>query len=52
MTIYLAGGNHAKIHALGFTSISGLEKYHFDSVDSTSLTTGNRFRMLYHFDRT
>ena len=42
--------NHAKIHALGFTSITGLEKFHFDSVDSTSWTTGNRFGMLYHFD--
>ena len=40
----------AKIHGLGFTSLEGLTKYHFDSVDSTSWTTGNRFGYLYYFD--
>lgn len=40
----------AKIHGLGFTSLSGLEKYHFDSVDSTAWTTGNRFGYVYHFN--
>lgn len=39
-----------KIHGLGFTSLTGLEKYHFDSVDSTAWTTGNRFGYLYFFD--
>lgn len=39
-----------KIHGLGFTSLSGLEQYHFDSVDSTAWTTGNRFGYLYWFD--
>ena len=39
-----------KIHGLGFTALASLPKYHFDSVDSTSWTTGNRFGMLYHFD--
>ena len=39
-----------KIHGLGFTSLASLPRYHFDSVDSTSWTTGNRFGMLYHFD--
>lgn len=39
-----------KIHGLGFTSLAGLEQYHFDSVDSTAWTTGNRFGYLYYFD--
>ena len=39
----------AKIHALGYTSIEGLKKYHFDSVDSTSWTAGNRFGFIYRF---
>lgn len=39
-----------KIHGLGFTSLEGLTKYHFDSVDSTSWTTGNRFGYLFYFD--
>lgn len=40
----------AKIHALGFTSLEGIQQYHFDSVDSTAWTTGNRFGYLYFFD--
>lgn len=40
----------AKIHGLGFTNLKGLEKYHFDSVDSTSWTTGNRFGAVYKFN--
>lgn len=39
-----------KIHGLGFTSLNGITKYHFDSVDSTAWTTGNRFGYLYYFD--
>lgn len=39
-----------KIHGLGFTSLEGLKKYHFDSVDSTAWTTGNRFGYLYFFN--
>ena len=39
-----------KIHGLGFTSLQGLPKYHFDSVDSTAWTTGNRFGYVYKFD--
>ena len=38
-----------KIHALGFTNFSGLRKYHFDSVDSTSWMGGGRFGQLYKF---
>lgn len=41
--------NGAKIHGLGFTQIPALRQYHFDSVDSTSWTTGNRFGHIYRF---
>lgn len=47
--IQTAHKNNAKIHALGFTSFDGIAKYHFDSVDSTAWTTGNRFGYLYFF---
>lgn len=40
----------AKIHGLGFTALDWLGKCHFDSVDSTAWTTGNRFGYLYYFD--
>lgn len=40
----------AKIHALGYTSIKGLRKYKFDSVDSTAWLYGNRGGFLYHFN--
>lgn len=40
----------AKIHGLGYTSISGLYKYHFDSTDSTAWLYGNRGGYLYSFN--
>ena len=40
----------AKIHGLGFTKLTLLPKFHFDSVDSTAWTTGNRFGYIYWFD--
>ena len=40
----------AKIHGLGFTNLEGLTRYHFDSVDSTAWTGGNRFGFVYHFN--
>ena len=40
----------AKIHGLGYTSEMGIRKYHFDSVDSTAWTTGNRFGCIYKFN--
>ena len=49
---YLIRESHrrsCKIHGLGFTSFSGLRKYHFDSVDSTSWLGGSRFGQLYKF---
>ena len=39
-----------KIHGLGFTNLDGMAKYHFDTVDSTSWTTGNRFGAVYRFN--
>ena len=48
--IRTAHENGAKIHALGFTSLEGIQEYHFDSVDSTAWTTGNRFGYLHYFD--
>ena len=44
-----AHNNGAKIHGLGYTSIEGLHKYHFDSVDSTAWLYGNRGGYLYKF---
>lgn len=40
---------NCKIHALGFTNPSELRKYHFDSVDSSSWTTGGRYGNVYMF---
>lgn len=39
-----------KIHGLGFTKLTKLSECHFDSVDSTAWTAGNRFGYLYFFD--
>lgn len=41
---------NCKIHGLGFTNLEWLRKCHFDSVDSTAWTTGNRFGFIYKFD--
>lgn len=48
--IKIAHENGAKIHGLGFTNLVGLTKYHFDSVDSTSWVSGNRFGSVYKFN--
>lgn len=48
--IKIAHQHNCKIHGLGFTSLEGLKNCHFDSVDSTAWTTGNRFGYIYHFD--
>ena len=48
--IQYAHKNNAKVHCLGFTKLNDLPRYHFDSVDSTAWTTGNRFGYLYYFD--
>lgn len=38
-----------KIHGLGYTRLSGLRQYHFDSVDSTAWLSGARFGQAYSF---
>lgn len=48
--IRYAHKNGAKVHCLGFTRLCDLPKYHFDSVDSTAWTTGNRFGFIYKFN--
>ena len=48
--IETAHEHDAKIHALGFTYINALPIYHFDSVDSTAWTSGNRFGSIYKFN--
>lgn len=40
----------AKIHGLGYTKLAMLPKMHFDSVDSTGWTAGNRFGFVFWFD--
>lgn len=39
-----------RIHGLGYTSIAGLKRLHFDSVDSTAWLYGNRGGYLYRFN--
>lgn len=48
--IKTAHKNGARIHGLGFTNLKGLTQYKFDSVDSTSWVSGNRFGSIYMFD--
>lgn len=47
--IQQAHAHNAKIHALGLTNMDAIQKYHFDSVDSSSWSCGNRFGMVYKF---
>lgn len=39
----------AKIHGLGYTNLKGLQQYHFDSVDSSTWSAGNRFGHIFTF---
>ena len=41
---------NTKVHGLGFTNLALLPQVHFDSVDSTAWTAGNRFGFVYYFD--
>lgn len=50
MMINKAHQRKCKLHGLGFTALNWLKKCHFDSVDSTAWTTGNRFGYVYRFD--
>lgn len=40
----------AKIHGLGFTSLAGLTRCHFDSVDSATWLVGDRFSNICRFE--
>lgn len=42
--------HNCKVHGLGYTSIKGMQKYRFHSVDSTAWLYGNRGGFLYYFD--
>lgn len=42
--------NNAKIHGLGFTNIDWLKKLHFDSVDSTSWISGQKFGVIHQWN--
>lgn len=42
----------ARIHGLGMTSLKVLERCHFDSVDSSVWTCGNRYGCVYRFNGT
>lgn len=50
--IRIAHENGARLHGLGYTAIKGLEKLHFDSVDSTAWVSGNKFGGVYEFTGT
>ena len=39
-----------RVHGLGFTNLNWIPRCHFDSVDSTAWTTGNRFGFIYKFN--
>lgn len=47
--IHEAHKRKCKVHGLGITGMTGITKYHFDTVDSTAWTTGNRFGGVYIF---
>lgn len=42
--------NNAMIHGLGFTHTRILDKYHFDTVDSSSWIGGQRYGLEYRFE--
>ena len=41
---------NCKVHGLGYTNLTGLKKYHFYSVDSSSWISGNKFGHVHKFD--
>jgi hypothetical protein len=48
--INIAKEHGTKVHGLGYTNLKGLEKYKFDSVDSTSWLYGNRSGEVFKFN--
>ena len=49
--IKIAHDNNCKIHALGYTRLSSLQNYNFDSIDSTTWLSGKKFGKLFIFDK-
>ena len=47
--ISMAHKNDCKVHGLGYTKMDNLQKYRFDSVDSTTWTMGGQFGELHQF---
>lgn len=45
----MARSEGTRVHGLGFTSLEGLKKYPFYSVDSTAWLSGNKFGAVYQF---
>lgn len=48
--IDMARKKGVKVHGLGFTRVNELQKYRFDSIDSTAWLYGNRGGFLYRFN--
>jgi len=48
--LQIAKANQCKVHGLGFTSLSGMRRYRFHSVDSTSWVHGNMGGYLFLFE--
>jgi len=48
--IAIAKDAGAKVHGLGYTNLKGIERYKFDSVDSTSWLYGNRKGSVFKFN--
>ena len=48
--INIAKEHGTKVHGLGYTNLKGLEKYKFDSVDSTTWLYGNRSGEVFKFN--
>lgn len=47
--IRMAHENNCKVHGLGYTKMDNLQKYRFDSVDSTTWTMGGQFGEAHQF---
>jgi hypothetical protein len=45
-----ANSNNVKMHGLGITGNKSIDNVNFYSVDSSSWTAGNRYKMLYQFN--
>lgn len=48
--IGMAHKNGCKVHGLGYTRVDNLQKYRFDSIDSTTWTVGGRFGEASKFE--